>query len=76
MCPNDPPPDRPVLGNASAGSPVEIRYLVRHVLEQNPESGAVATVSVVLSASASQAYRAELSEQLGSLYPSAEVVVE
>ncbi len=76
MCPNDPPPDRPVLGNASAGSLVEIRYLTRHVLEQNPESGAVVTVSVVLSSAASQAYRAELAEQLGALYPSAEVVVE
>lgn len=75
MCPQDPPPDRPVLGNASAGSPVEIRYLTRLEMTRNDESGLVVQVVAVLSERAPQEYAAEVGEKLGGLYPSAEIVV-
>lgn len=73
--PSDPPPDRPVFGNASAGDPAEIRYLTRFEMTRNDESGQVVLVSVGLSSRAPAGYRAEVGEQLGALYPSAEIVV-
>ena len=75
MCPNDPPPDRPVFGNASAGDPLEIRYLIRYEKIRDDESGFVTLVSVGLSSRAPSGYRAEVGEKLGALYPSAEIVV-
>jgi hypothetical protein len=75
MCPNDPPPDRPVFGNASAGDPLEIRYLTRYEKDRNDESGFVVAVRVTLAARAPAAYRAEVAGQLRALYPQAEVVV-
>ena len=75
MCPNDPPPDRPVFGNASAGDPLEIRYLSTYSLDRNDESGFVVAVRVTLAARAPYAYRAEVADALRALYPQAEVVV-
>ena len=75
MCPNDPPPDRPFFGNASAGDPLEIRYLTRYEKVRDDESGFVVLVSVSLSSRAPSGYRAEVGEKLGTLYPSAEIVV-
>lgn len=75
MCPSDPPPDRPIFGNVSAGDPFEIRYLTRLEMTRNDESGFVVLVSVSLSSRAPSGYRAEVGEKLGALYPSAEIVV-
>ena len=75
MCPSDPPPDRPIFGNVSAGDPFEIRYLTRLEMTRNDESGFVVLVSVSLSSRAPSGYRAEVGDKLAALYPSAEIVV-
>ena len=74
MCPSDPPPDRPALGNGNA-EPIEIRYLLREEMDRNDESGFIVAVRVTLASRAPTAYRAEVAEQLRALYPQAEVVV-
>ena len=75
MCPSDPPPDRPALGNLSAGDPFELRFLLAMEMDRNDESGFVTRVAVCLSSRAPAEYRAEVADKLAALYPSAEIVV-